>query len=710
MSKPFATPALSLDDLATDWLPRSLTQLAGMPGLNNDIGAVQMEADIAAFKHPCFPPFSAGGETTGMTVINGKNLSQCITHVDVQWKAFEVLRRCQTRDGWQMTSRTSLLPNQPGVVVELTVTNHDANPRELALGLLLSGRSRNTGKEGYAWAVPTVPTDVFSFTKNEGLAQSVSRSSVGDGLSIANDVANAFTTQCVWPAADAWSQERIPQWKRTLKSGESFTVTLLCTFHTEKAQAEAIAKQWHGKADDIFTGARRRWETLWACAFTPGNDLFSGHLPALNSPHPAMNQLYYNGVLTALTCRRKYPDALMDTNYITIWPRRGEGSAYLAWELPYTSGLLSRLDPVVLRETLVLMMGAPSQDYQVSNYFTGEHGGWACCSQPMAVYTAAMNLMRFSGDTTWQTTPVTVMPKSAKGFEAASQGQVLQAQAKEARHTTGMEIFREAVLAHHEHHLPGSAITSFGDRGAYVECITTYAHGTAGHTATQAAALEEAAPLLGLDPVETQKEVAQLRQAALSLYRPGEGYFDCQYPDGKRVPAANLYDMGLVLNAMGEHMPKEMIEEMVAFFRRDLMTKTWAHCLAPTDLDVLSGLRCDHQWAGCFPAWPAQFIIGLLRAGYQAPWMTQWLTDMAILTRQGPFAQAYWAEDIYPTEAGGAAKCFDELTQGNHWVIGSGMYLAEMILSGVSGQHADLNGKAQQKMKLTPWGDEATLG
>ena len=68
-------PALTLDDSATAWMPRRVTELAGMPGLNNDIGAIQVEADIAAIKHPVFPPYSGGNEITGVTLLNDRQLA-----------------------------------------------------------------------------------------------------------------------------------------------------------------------------------------------------------------------------------------------------------------------------------------------------------------------------------------------------------------------------------------------------------------------------------------------------------------------------------------------------------------------------------------------------------------------------------------------------------------------------------------------------------
>lgn len=80
-----------------------------------------------------------------------------------------------------------------------------------------------------------------------------------------------------------------------------------------------------------------------------------------------MLRLYYNGVLTILTCRRIYADCDTTPCYLTVWPRRGEGSVYLAWELNCTSGILARLDPKVLKELWLLLAQAPELAYQVTS-------------------------------------------------------------------------------------------------------------------------------------------------------------------------------------------------------------------------------------------------------------------------------------------------------------------------------------------------------
>ena len=72
--------------------------------------------------------------------------------------------------------------------------------------------------------------------------------------------------------------------------------------------------------------------------------------------------------------------------------------------------------------------------------------------------------------------------------------------------------------------------------------------------------------------------------------------------------------------------------------------------------------------------------------------MAEWIGGISKITAQGPFAQAYWAEDMTDPEAGAAAKCMDELPQGNHWACSSGVHFAEMVLDGIAGVTASAEG------------------
>lgn len=331
--------------------------------------------------------------------------------------------------------------------------------------------------------------------------------------------------------------------------------------------------------------------------------------------------------------------------------------------------------------------------YQHTNLFDGTHYGWACAPHAQAIFTAAINLVRWTGDRSWITRMVT---QRGKGITQANAEAAVDA----VRRPAG-ELVRDALLGFRSRLLPGTHIINSGNRDAHLECITTYAYGSAAYTAVQAWGLRHGSAFLKNDDVSAEAE--QLRDAALGLFNADRGHFMCRYENGQLVPAANLYDVGMVLNALGSEVPQEVVRGIARFVRNELATETWAHCLSPLDADAVSGSRCDHQWAGCFPAWPAQFAAGLIRGGYADAWLEGWLTGISQVTRQGPFAQAYWAEDCHPPEAGAAAKCFDELSQGNHWCISSGAHYAELILDAVCGIGATDDGKLKMHKGLDNW-------
>jgi hypothetical protein len=469
-------------------------------------------------------------------------------------------------------------------------------------------------------------------------------------------------------------------WKAKVEGQKSFTINILFTYGANRSTVEELDAKWKTRMDEVAGLTKQRWEELWQSAFIPNNKYFSGSLPVVKTGNVKLDRLYYNGVLTLLTCRRIYPSSKIKTAYLTLWPRRGEGSIYLAWDLPYTSGILSRLDPKSLIEMLKVTMSQPMLDFQVVNLFTYEHTGAPCCAHPMAIYNSTFNLLKNYKDKSWLDSLIIRKPSLTIDSERALQVQnEISTQEKSYKMTT-REAIKEVVFIHRKKHLPNMYLVDYGNRTAYLECITTYAHGTAGLTAQQIGAMKQYDQLFGGD---TSEEQQKLLDAIKTLYRNGDGYFNCLYPNGKKIPAANLYDLGLVLTGAGESLSSDQIKEIVSFVRNELITPTWARSLASTDLDVLSGIRCDHQWAGSFPAWIPQFVLGIKKSGRfeeNRAWILKWLEGVSQTTYQGPFAQAYWAEDVYPKELGAAAKCYDELVQGNHWVCSGGTHFADMIL------------------------------
>ena len=108
---------------------------AAMPGLMNDKGSGQAEADLCAIKHPIFPPSSASGEMTGQAMIGDRLLCQLAPEVKIRWRAYRIERVCQW-DEWEFSSETALLLGEAGVMVRWRVKNLVKTRRKLPFGLM----------------------------------------------------------------------------------------------------------------------------------------------------------------------------------------------------------------------------------------------------------------------------------------------------------------------------------------------------------------------------------------------------------------------------------------------------------------------------------------------------------------------------------------------------------------------------------------------
>jgi hypothetical protein len=665
----------SLDRLSTDWLVRRRGLSAALPGLTHETGSIQAEADLCAIKHPVFPPYSGGGEITGQVLFGDRLLCQLAPEVRIRWTAWKLERTCE-HDGWSFSSETCLAPNEAVAIVRWTVRNRSARTRTLSWGLALSGRGRNTGTAGYAWSVPEVPVSVWHLRDRMGLAVATEPGPLPDSILFSARDEPAFSLQLAGPGA-RWDADRATlRWNKRVSAGGQWSGFFLAAYGASKTEVVRLAQGWHPERRDGFAAARAVWDDLWKSAFVPGNDRFSGHLPVVESSDEFIGRLYYAGILTLLCLRRRYAGALLNPAYLTISPRRGEGSVYLAWDLPYISPILARLDPDALADHWAALCTAPLFSSMTLNLFDRTHLSFPCVADPLARVAPLRELARRGrlGDALSRRIrrtgrPLLAFPRDADPVYGRRQ----------TRGVTGREALLEAATAHRRFPLGRTGLVDFGDRGNYLECCTTYAHGTAGHTAAQAWALEAAEQITGRR-VANRGETDRLCAAVRSLYRTGEGYFDCLHPDGKRRPAPNLYDLGLVLQSLGRRLDADAVRDIARFVERHLRTPTWARCLAAFDPDTASGMRADHQWAGCFPAWPPQFIAGLHRAGHRPGWVAEWVEGMGRIPRQGPFAQAYFAEDVVAPERGAAAKSWDELPQGNHWMCSSGSLFSHVVL------------------------------
>ena len=167
---------------------------------------------------------------------------------------------------------------------------------------------------------------------------------------------------------------------------------------------------------------------------------------------------------------------------------------------------------------------------------------------------------------------------------------------------------------------------------------------------------------------ELRDEAAALIPRIQELYAPGRGYWHCRQPDASLVPVRHVWDFIDTLNFLHADLPASQIDEMVAFFRRELMSPTWLAALSPLDEDTGFSLRPDHQWNGSYPGWVALALGGLVKAGCE-DLLKEWLPGLARTAAQGPFSQAHFVETYAPTHAGGARKAPTEWPYINDWTV-----------------------------------------
>ncbi|HEY5551811.1 MAG TPA: hypothetical protein VIK52_07980 [Opitutaceae bacterium] len=240
----------------------------------------------------------------------------------------------------------------------------------------------------------------------------------------------------------------------------------------------------------------------------------------------------------------------------------------------------------------------------------------------------------------------------------------------------GRRTIREhlASLARHCRALDrGSGLADYGDRNSLLEAVGTYEHEVASLNAANVWILRENAALLdhlgdSAAAAAQRSEAASLVPKVQELYVAGGGYWNCRQPDGSLVPTRHVWDFIHTLNFLHSDLPAAQIDEMVAFFRRELMTPTWLAALSPLDEDAGFSLRPDHQWNGSYPGWAALALGALAKAGHD-DLINEWLPGLARTAGQGPFSQAHFVESYAPTHAGGARKAPTEWPYINDWTV-----------------------------------------
>ena len=260
----------------------------------------------------------------------------------------------------------------------------------------------------------------------------------------------------------------------------------------------------------------------------------------------------------------------------------------------------------------------------------------------------------------------------------------------------------------------GHALADYGpDVNNLLECVSTYKHEVAAFNAANVWCLRVAADALDLhgrddEAADLRFRAHRLVDAVQELYVQGGGYWSARYPDGRLVPVRHCYDFNVVGSALAEDLPAGQRAEMVAFFEQELQTPTWMRALSASDPDAAFSVRPDHQWNGAYPAWPADAASALIRLG-RPDVVNAWLPGLARSTNQGPCGQAHFVAEAADPINGGAAKAPPIEPYINDWACSSSGAWVSLVVEGIFGVRAGLDGTVEATPHLDGLDEHARL-
>ena len=627
------------------------------PPLFNRLGCFRVAADPMAVANFMFPPFSGKGEGTAFLHLNGKHPASEDVAVAYQWFPDRAVRRCEM-EGFQIETVTRALPDAPGAMIHLRITNPDETPRAMELGVKLAGRLKHT-VEGWASIGPAIGV-LDEHAENW-------RWHGGSGLMLFTSGGKAHQAQGVRPLPDSLS-EKMLLWNRTLAGGESFEVIFVAALAEGETAAADFAARVLADFDGFGNRQRANWDTMIQSAFQPGNSVFSGHLPTLDTNNRDLLRLYHQATLGCLVLRRDNPLSSYGPAYVTLSPNYWTTASFL-WDMMIAAPFYALLDPALLRNHIESWLRAGILGCHATDYVTGRPiGNWYAVNST-AIVRLAHDYLRYTGNLEWLDTTIN--------------GKAI------------IDHLEEHARMWHSYDHHGHGLADCGGVINLLECVTTYTHGVAAFNAMWVAAQRQVAAIRRLrgevslaEPLE--RDATAMLSRVMQLYADGKGYWRCRQPNGSLQDVHHIYDFVAVLESISDDLTEKVRHEMVANFRAHHQTYNWVRSLTNWDGDSHRDLRVDHQWTGSYTSIPAQAINGLYRVG-MGDAAFDWLKRLSLVAHQGPVGQAHWTSPLFPAYRGGAWKCTYTEPFITDWTASSNGAYPAMIIESVFGVDATLS-------------------
>ena len=684
-----AAPAM-LPDIPTCESMQSITMthkfldLYAWPGLTNQWGCAQASMDVVAVRSIAFPPLAQGemnvaplgsnGELlNGVMYVDGEYFTSTKTPIEFVWRPDRIERRSIYK-GLELQSTTIVPFKTMSVAVKLTIRNITAQRRKTEIKLAINA---GVSKSVTPWNAAYSPGEYDNLREvDQSRNAVVSKSKHTD----------AFVVQGISPKPTSLSASWVV-YQLDLAPKQSATITFVNSLGGSRAEAERDFDAIVSNFDRSATATTDEWNSQLKAAFTPGNSIFSGHVPTLVTTDDNVKRIYHSAVMTALYFRRTSPHSVYGTTYVTLMPRYWETTTFL-WDISLSAMLLAMLDPAILRRMMETWMTLDIHQHFGTEFLTGAGVGPWYSVNDYAMSRMAKEYIRWTGDRAW-------LDKKVGGRT------VFENLVSYAEHWRDLDVNKHGLA-------------DYGGVLNLLEAVSSYVHEVAGLNAANVHNLRFAAELLDFKGDKAKassfrREAAELGRRVQELYVPGKGIWKCRLPDGSYNEVHHCYDFGTTLMNIGDLMSAQQKKEMVDFFVRELKTPTWMRALSTRDLDVTFSIRPDHQWTGAYCSWPALALSGLFAAG-AVDLANEWMKGLAKTSMQGPYAQAHFTETFYnPESNGGASKSPSDQPYINDWACVSGCNYLEPIVDSLFGIDAGLFGNITAKSQFGSFDPKAQL-
>lgn len=647
---------LHCDNLATGEMWHHWRDHFSHPALFNKLGCFRTGPDPMGIFNFMFPPFCGNGEGTALLYLNRKQPASHGVAVGYTWYPDRVRRRANF-EGCEIETITRAMPDEPGAMILLRLTNPENHARDIEVGVKVAGRLLHT-IDGWASIGPCIGVEdehreQWKFDEAAGgfCFASGERAFLCQGTDVMPDSIEGKTLifNASLPAKGSWELR--------------FVVALGETANEARERCGSHLRHF----DRSSAGSLDTWNERIQSAFIPCNSQYSGNLPTLITDNEDLQRLYHMTTVGCIALRRDNPISSYGPAFVTLSPNYWTTASFL-WDMMIAAPFYALLDPDLLRNHIEVWLAADIRRCLATDYVTGKPlGNWYAVNSS-AIVRLAYDYLRYTGDFQW-------MDKAIDGRRI-------------------IDHLQEHALMWHEYDRNGHGLADCGGVINLLECVSTYTHEVASFNAMWVAALRQVAAMRRLrgehgEAKKLEADAAVLLQNVRSLYVEGKGYWRCRQPDGSYHDVHHVYDFVAVMESVADDLPENVRREMVENFQREHQTDNWTRSLSALDDDAHRALRVDHQWTGSFASISAQAINGMYKVGYGDA-AFDWLQRVARVARQGPIGQAHWVDPLYPSFEGGAWKATYMLPYITDWVVAANGAYPAMIIESVFGVDATL--------------------